>query len=56
MGQKSFKRGDAELAIYEDGQGLPVIFQHGLGGDEAQVAHCRARMRRARGIPTSVGE
>ncbi len=38
MGQKSFKRGDAELAIYEDGQGLPVIFQHGLGGDEAQVA------------------
>ncbi|MDR6902389.1 alpha/beta fold hydrolase [Rhizobium miluonense] len=38
MGQKSFKRGDAELAIYENGQGLPVVFQHGLGGDEAQVA------------------
>ncbi|KAA1179823.1 alpha/beta hydrolase [Rhizobium tropici] len=38
MEKKSFKRGDAELAAYEDGQGLPIIFQHGLGGDEAQVA------------------
>jgi len=38
MAKKSFKRGDAELAVYEDGQGLPVVFQHGLGGDELQVA------------------
>ncbi|MFB2565238.1 alpha/beta fold hydrolase [Rhizobium sp. IMFF44] len=38
MGQKSFKRSDAELVVYEDGKGLPVVFQHGLGGDEAQVA------------------
>ena len=38
MGQKSFKRSDTELVIYEDGKGLPVVFQHGLGGDEAQVA------------------
>lgn len=46
MRQKSFKRGDAELAIYETGQGLPVVFQHGLGGDEAQVAQ---------NVPASVG-
>ncbi|NLS16301.1 alpha/beta hydrolase [Rhizobium sp. P40RR-XXII] len=38
MGKKTFKRGDTELAVYEDGQGLAVVFQHGLGGDEAQVA------------------
>lgn len=29
---------DAHLAVYETGHGLPVLFQHGLGGDEAQVA------------------
>jgi len=28
----------AELAVHDHGKGLPVIFQHGLGGDEAQVA------------------
>lgn len=38
MGKKSFKCGDAELAVYVDGEGLSVVFQHGLGGDEAQVA------------------
>lgn len=38
MGKKWFKRDDAELAVYDNGQGLPVIFQHGLGGDDAQVA------------------
>jgi pimeloyl-ACP methyl ester carboxylesterase len=27
-----------ELRYFDSGQGLPVIFQHGLGGDEAQVA------------------
>lgn len=34
----SFARGDATLAVFDSGQGLPVLFQHGLGGDEAQVA------------------
>lgn len=38
MGKTSFMRVDASLAIYDEGQGLPVVFQHGLGGDEAQVA------------------
>ena len=38
MGKASFMRGDASLAVYDEGQGLPVVFQHGLGGDEAQVA------------------
>lgn len=38
MDKKSFKRGDTELAVYVDGEGLPVVFQHGLGGDEVQVA------------------
>ncbi|MFS8113105.1 alpha/beta hydrolase [Rhizobium jaguaris] len=33
-----FIRGDASLAVFDSGQGLPVLFQHGLGGDEAQVA------------------
>jgi pimeloyl-ACP methyl ester carboxylesterase len=31
-------RDDASLAVFDSGQGLPVLFQHGLGGDEAQVA------------------
>jgi len=38
MCKKWFKRDDTELAVYETGKGLPVVFQHGLGGDEAQVA------------------
>ena len=31
-------RRDAALRLYDDGDGLPVVFQHGLGGGEAQVA------------------
>lgn len=31
-------RDDTRLAFYETGSGLPVLFQHGLGGDVAQVA------------------
>ena len=38
MGKTSFMRVDASLTVYDEGQGLPVVFQHGLGGDEAQVA------------------
>ncbi|MBB4570893.1 alpha/beta fold hydrolase [Rhizobium leucaenae] len=34
----AFMRDDATLAVFDSGQGLPVLFQHGLGGDEAQVA------------------
>lgn len=29
---------DAELVVYDRGAGLPVLFQHGLGGSDAQVA------------------
>lgn len=31
-------RDDAQLRLFERGEGSPVIFQHGLGGDEAQMA------------------
>ncbi|TPL83072.1 alpha/beta hydrolase [Mesorhizobium sp. B2-3-13] len=31
-------RGDAALRVFDMGQGLPIVFQHGLGGDAAQVA------------------
>lgn len=31
-------RRDAALRLYDAGRGLPVVFQHGLGGGEAQVA------------------
>jgi pimeloyl-ACP methyl ester carboxylesterase len=34
----TFNRDGADLAYRDAGAGLPVIFQHGLGGDEAQVA------------------
>ncbi|QND45086.1 alpha/beta hydrolase (plasmid) [Rhizobium lusitanum] len=37
-GTATLIRGDASLAVFDGGQGLPVVFQHGLGGDEAQVA------------------
>ncbi|MDL2398717.1 alpha/beta fold hydrolase [Rhizobium mayense] len=33
-----FMCGDASLAVFDSGQGVPVLFQHGLGGDKAQVA------------------
>ena len=32
------QRSEATLRGWDSGEGLPVIFQHGLGGDEAQVA------------------
>ncbi|MGX9142391.1 alpha/beta fold hydrolase [Mesorhizobium sp. 128a] len=35
---KTFSRDGADLAYRDVGTGLPVIFQHGLGGDDAQVA------------------
>lgn len=39
MRQAAFlTRDDARLALFDTGDGLPVLFQHGLGGDEAQVA------------------
>ncbi|WFS04396.1 alpha/beta fold hydrolase [Rhizobium tumorigenes] len=31
-------RDDAELAVFDFGNGMPVLFQHGLGGSDAQVA------------------
>ena len=29
---------DAALRMHDEGHGAPVVFQHGLGGDAAQVA------------------
>lgn len=46
----SLMRGDATLAVFDSGQGLPVLFQHGLGGDEAQVAQTFPLMGEARRI------
>lgn len=34
----TLQRDDVSLRGWDGGEGLPVIFQHGLGGDEAQVA------------------
>ncbi|HEX7108003.1 MAG TPA: alpha/beta hydrolase [Aestuariivirga sp.] len=34
----TLQRDDISLRGWDGGEGLPVIFQHGLGGDEAQVA------------------
>ncbi|WP_027036109.1 alpha/beta fold hydrolase [Mesorhizobium ciceri] len=31
-------RDDAALRVFDTGQGFPIVFQHGLGGDAAQVA------------------
>jgi pimeloyl-ACP methyl ester carboxylesterase len=36
--KQTFSRNGVDLAYLDVGAGLPVIFQHGLGGDEAQVA------------------
>ncbi|MER8516231.1 alpha/beta hydrolase [Mesorhizobium sp. M1060] len=36
--KETFSRDGVDLAYRDVGAGLPVIFQHGLGGDEAQVA------------------
>jgi len=38
MTQSTFRRDDAELSVFDSGEGLPVVFQHGLGGDNGQVA------------------
>jgi pimeloyl-ACP methyl ester carboxylesterase len=38
MSWLTLQRGNAMLRGWDGGEGLPVIFQHGLGGDEAQVA------------------
>lgn len=32
------QRDDAQLAVHDSGAGEPVLFQHGLGGSEAQAA------------------
>jgi pimeloyl-ACP methyl ester carboxylesterase len=34
----TLQRNETTLQGWDGGEGLPVIFQHGLGGDEAQVA------------------
>ncbi|BCH08464.1 esterase [Mesorhizobium sp. 131-3-5] len=36
--KQTFGRNGIDLAYRDVGAGLPVVFQHGLGGDEAQVA------------------
>ena len=38
MSWLTLQRDEATLHGWDGGEGLPVIFQHGLGGDEAQVA------------------
>ena len=61
----TLERGGARLGGLDRGNGLPVVFQHGLGGDEAQVAEvfpdgegfrrltleCRGQGRSAAGDP-----
>lgn len=37
MTRSTFLRDDAELSIFDSGMGYPVVFQHGLGGDNGQV-------------------
>ncbi|MBX3570089.1 MAG: alpha/beta fold hydrolase [Rhizobiaceae bacterium] len=36
--QSRLRRGDADLRVHEEGDGLATVFQHGLGGSAAQVA------------------
>jgi pimeloyl-ACP methyl ester carboxylesterase len=38
MAHTTLRRDDAKLRVFDHGEGLAVVFQHGLGGDEAQVA------------------
>jgi pimeloyl-ACP methyl ester carboxylesterase len=38
MSTTTFIRDDAKLSLFDSGSGFPVVFQHGLGGDGAQVA------------------
>ncbi|MCX5512595.1 alpha/beta hydrolase [Kaistia algarum] len=37
MDTTSLLRDDALLRVFDSGSGYPVVFQHGLGGDEAQA-------------------
>lgn len=37
MTPTTLTRGDAELRVFDTAVGYPVVFQHGLGGDEVQV-------------------
>ncbi|WEK49085.1 MAG: alpha/beta hydrolase [Candidatus Kaistia colombiensis] len=37
MTRSTFRRDDAELSVFDSGVGLPVVFQHGLGGDNGQI-------------------
>ena len=37
MSWSRLARDDAQLRVFDGGSGFPVVFQHGLGGDEAQV-------------------
>jgi pimeloyl-ACP methyl ester carboxylesterase len=67
MSWTTFDRGGVRLAGLDRGSGPPVIFQHGLGGDEAQVAEvfpddaafrrltleCRGQGRSAAAAPES---
>ncbi|BCP53415.1 esterase [Kaistia sp. 32K] len=38
MTETSLLRDDARLSVFDSEAGFPVVFQHGLGGDRAQVA------------------
>ncbi len=49
--RRTFERGDTTLAWFDSGgAGLPVVFQHGLGGDVAQTAEAFPDDRRYRMI------
>ncbi|MCX5577592.1 alpha/beta fold hydrolase [Kaistia terrae] len=37
MTRSTFRRDDAELSVFDSVDGCPVVFQHGLGGDNGQV-------------------
>jgi pimeloyl-ACP methyl ester carboxylesterase len=61
----TLERGGVALRGRDEGAGLPVVFQHGLGGDEAQIAEvfpdgyrrltleCRGQGRSPAGDPNS---
>jgi pimeloyl-ACP methyl ester carboxylesterase len=48
----ALRRDDADLAVHEDGAGEAVLFQHGLGGNEAQVAQAFPETKGWRRITT----
>jgi pimeloyl-ACP methyl ester carboxylesterase len=37
MTTSSLRRDDADLRVFDSGVGFPVVFQHGLGGDNGQI-------------------